>query len=104
MCLAQWEEPFGLTAIEANACGVPIIATRRGALPEIVQHGRNGFLVEQPKEAGQYIKNINQGHSTWSREAFEQRFTAEAMTDKYFGIYNSILHGTAQSLANSISR
>src|SRR4029078_7454920 len=46
----EWEEPFGLTMVEALACGTPIVAFRRGSVPELLQHGRTGFIVENVEE------------------------------------------------------
>jgi len=79
----DWPEPFGLVMIEAMACGTPIIAYRRGAVPGIVEHGHNGFVVEGLEDAVEAVRHVAQLSRKQCREVFEQRFTATRMAHDY---------------------
>ena len=75
----DWPEPFGLVMIEAMACGTPVIAFRRGSVPEVIDKGVSGFVVENEDEAVAAIKRIGELDRRRVRAAFEQRFTARRM-------------------------
>jgi glycosyltransferase involved in cell wall biosynthesis len=96
-CLApvDWPEPFGLNMIEAMACGTPTIAFRKGSVPEIIEDGVNGFIVESVEQAIEAVRRIPQVSRESCRNAFERRFTTERMTDDYLRIYEQQLawHG-----------
>jgi glycosyltransferase involved in cell wall biosynthesis len=79
----DWPEPFGLVMIEAMACGTPVIASRRGSVPEIIEHGVTGFIVENEAEAIDAIKRIPTLDRGQVRAAFERRFTARRMAESY---------------------
>ena len=79
----DWPEPFGLVMIEAMACGTPIIAYRGGAVPELVEHGHNGFVVERLEDAVEAVRHLAQLSRKRCREVFEQRFTARRMAHDY---------------------
>jgi hypothetical protein len=79
----DWPEPFGLVMIEAMACGEPVIAWRRGSVPEIVEHGVTGFIVDNEAEAIDAIKRIPTLDRRAVRAAFERRFTARRMAESY---------------------
>ena len=83
LALIQWEEPFGLFMVEALACGTPVIATRRGSVPEIIQAGKTGFIVKDYREAASTIKKIGQINRRICRLTAEKRFTTEIMADGY---------------------
>lgn len=86
-----WREPFGLTLIEAMACGCPVIAMNLGSIPEIVQNGKTGYVVEDVEgmiEAVQGIKNIDRAAC---REHALLNFNAEKMTDGYEEIYKKMI-------------
>ncbi|MDZ4248268.1 MAG: glycosyltransferase family 4 protein [Patescibacteria group bacterium] len=85
-----WEEPFGLVAIEAMACGTPVIAFKRGALPEIVVHGKTGFLVNSVDEMARAIKRIDQIDRAACRRHVEQHFSIERMVDRYERAYYAL--------------
>jgi glycosyltransferase involved in cell wall biosynthesis len=87
----EWDEPFGLTLIEAMACGTPVIAFRRGAIPEIVEHGVNGFIVDNASEAVQAVARIDEIDRAACRRSFEQRFNATRMADDYVQTYEAML-------------
>ena len=93
----DWPEPFGLVMIEALACGTPVIAYRRGAIPEIVQDGATGFVVNNQEEAIRAAQSIGNIDRRTCRAAFEQRFTVTAMVDNYLRVY----HRIARSLDDS---
>ena len=86
----SWPEPFGLTVIEAMACGTPTIAFRAGSIPEILKHGETGFVVEDEDKAVQYVQELANLDRRKVRMAFERSFTANRMVDQYIGIYERI--------------
>ena len=95
----QWEEPFGLTMTESMACGTPVIAFKRGSVPEVVKDGKTGFVVEpwdknnKPNLKGfiQAMKKIDQIDRRECREEVEANFNLEKMIDEYEKIYYKIL-------------
>lgn len=91
LALIQWEEPFGLFMTEAMACGTPVIATMRGSVPELVQHGKNGYIVENTVEAAinaiRVIECINRQDC---REVAEERFSVDAMSAGYLKVYEQV--------------
>jgi glycosyltransferase involved in cell wall biosynthesis len=87
----RWEEPFGLVMIEAMACGTPVIAFNKGSIPEIVQHNKTGFVVENEKEMLEEIKNINKINRADCREYVEENFTVEKMVEGYEKVYEKII-------------
>jgi len=89
----QWEEPFGLVMIEAMACGAPVIAFNRGSVPEIIKHGKTGFIVENEKEMVKAVKNIDKINRADCRRHVEKHFTIERMADGYEKAYEKIING-----------
>jgi glycosyltransferase involved in cell wall biosynthesis len=88
----DWPEPFGLAIIEAMACGTPVIARRRGSIPEVVDHGVTGFIFEEDDEAIDYIRDLLPSFSrTGCRKQFENRFLAKRMADDYLSVYRTLL-------------
>jgi glycosyltransferase involved in cell wall biosynthesis len=83
----DWPEPFGLVLIEAMACGTPVIAYRRGSVPEIITDGETGFLVENADQAVAAVKRLRDVSRRRCREVFEERFTAARMADDYLSMY-----------------
>ena len=79
----DWPEPFGLVMIEAMACGTPVVAYRGGAVPELVEHSHNGFVVERLEDAVEAVRQLAQLSRKRCREVFEQRFTARRMAHDY---------------------
>ena len=79
----DWPEPFGLVMIEAMACGTPVIAYRGGAVPELVEPGQTGFIVEGLEDAVEAVRRVAQLSRKRCREVFEQRFTAARMAHDY---------------------
>ncbi|MBW8743975.1 MAG: glycosyltransferase family 4 protein [Sphingomonas sp.] len=91
--LIGFEEPFGLSVIEAMACGTPVIAYNKGSMPELIEHGVTGFLVDTFDEAVAAIGRIGEIDRKACRRAVEQRFTVERMADRYLALYETILAG-----------
>jgi glycosyltransferase involved in cell wall biosynthesis len=83
----DWPEPFGLVMIEAMACGTPVIAWNRGSVPEVVEHGVTGYIVDSEEEALAALENIELIDRRTVRALFEQRFTARAMARSYSDLY-----------------
>jgi glycosyltransferase involved in cell wall biosynthesis len=89
----DWPEPFGLVMIEAMACGTPVIAWRRGSVPEIVEHGVTGFIVENEAEAIDAIGRIPTLDRRAVRVGFERRFTARRMAESYRKCFQRLVAG-----------
>ncbi len=87
----DWPEPFGLVQIEAIACGTPVIAFRRGAVPEIIEPGVTGCIVDNTVEALDAIPAVQRLEREKIRQNFEQRFSVERMARDYLQIYQKIL-------------
>jgi glycosyltransferase involved in cell wall biosynthesis len=87
----SWEEPGATAAIEALACGTPVIAMRRGALPEIVEHGVTGFLAEDEAEFAAYLPRAGELDPAACRRVAERRFSAAAMAEAYLRLYEEVL-------------
>ena len=86
----KWPEPFGLVMIEAMACGTPVIAFRHGSVPEIIEDGVSGFIVENEMEALARIACVHQLDRRGVRAAFERRFTARRMAEEYVHHYERL--------------
>ncbi|RYY23576.1 MAG: glycosyltransferase family 4 protein [Sphingomonadales bacterium] len=89
--LINFDEPFGLSVIEAMACGTPVIAINRGSMPELIDHGVTGMLVDSVGEAITALGTIHAIDRDAARRAVEARFSVEAMADKYIALYRRIL-------------
>ncbi|MDG4898708.1 glycosyltransferase family 4 protein [Mesorhizobium sp. WSM4976] len=83
----DWPEPFGLVTIEAMACGTPVVAFNRGAVPEVIDHGVSGLIVEGIDEAVDAVRRIGSLDRARVRNTFEKRFTVGRMCSDYLGIY-----------------
>jgi glycosyltransferase involved in cell wall biosynthesis len=94
----DWPEPFGLVMIEAMACGTPVIAFRRGSVPEVVDDGITGFVVDNEAEAIQATGRLGELERRNVRARFEERFTAKQMARGYLALYERL----ASSGANQI--
>jgi glycosyltransferase involved in cell wall biosynthesis len=86
----EWPEPFGLVMIEALACGTPVVAWRRGSVPEVLRHGKTGFIVDTIDEAVSAAKRIGEISRAECRREFEQRFDARRMAEDYVGLYSRL--------------
>lgn len=86
----QWEEPFGMAPIEALACGTPVVAMARGALPEIIEHGVNGFLANTEEEFEMYMQRVDEIDPEACRKSVEDKFSAHHMAEEYLKRYETI--------------
>jgi len=87
----NWPEPFGLVMIEAMACATPVIAYRSGSVPEVVEDGVTGFIVENEEEAVAAVRKLGQLDRRTIRARFEERFSARRMVLEYEGQYRKLL-------------
>ena len=90
----DWPEPFGLVVIEAMANGTPMIAFRRGSVPEIIDHGVTGFVVDSIEEAVAAIPLAKALDRSAIRRRFEERFSVERMARNYLALYREILRSS----------
>jgi glycosyltransferase involved in cell wall biosynthesis len=86
-----WPEPFGLVLIEAMACGTPVIAFNRGSVPEIIEDGLTGFVVQGKEEAVAATGRLSGLSRRAIRQRFEDRFTARRMARDYLMVYRSLI-------------
>ncbi len=86
----DWPEPFGLVMIEAMACGVPVIAINRGSVPEVIDDGVSGFIVEDETGAIGAVERLGELDRGRVRARFEERFTAKRMALDYLALYRGI--------------
>ena len=86
----EWDEPFGIVFVEALACGTPVISCPRGALPEIVRQGIDGFLVTDFKSACHAVERLNDINRQNCRERVMSHFSANVIVDKYENLYQSL--------------
>jgi glycosyltransferase involved in cell wall biosynthesis len=91
--LINFDEPFGLSVIEAMASGTPVIASRRGAMPELIDHGVTGFLVDDAASALAAIERVEAIDRAAVRQAVADRFTIDHMADAYIRLYRDIVGG-----------
>ncbi len=87
----QWDEPFGITMVEAMACGTPVVTFKRGSAPEVVAHGITGFVVETMDEFIDAVKHVDEISPQACHERAENMFTARGMVDNYERVYMKVL-------------
>jgi glycosyltransferase involved in cell wall biosynthesis len=87
----DWPEPFGLVMIEAMACGVPVIAFNHGSVPEVLEEGRTGFLVNDLDAAVRAVDRLPQLSRAAVRRRFEERFTARRMAEDHVALYERLV-------------
>jgi glycosyltransferase involved in cell wall biosynthesis len=89
--LVNFNEPFGLSVVEALACGTPVIASSRGSMPELIDHGTTGFLVDSVDEAVEAIGRVGEIDRANCRAAVSARFSVDRMADRYLDLYRAVL-------------
>jgi len=89
----DWPEPFGLVMIEAMACGTPIIAWNRGSVPEVIDEGITGRIVDSEQQASDAVEWARLADRACIRQVFERRFAAHTMARRYLDIYRHLLRG-----------
>jgi len=91
MHLINFDEPFGFSVVEAMACGTPVIARRRGSMPELVRHAENGYLVDSLEEAVCAVDAAQHLDRVAVRASVEHRFDVTRMVDEYLSLYHRVL-------------
>jgi glycosyltransferase involved in cell wall biosynthesis len=91
--LINFDEPFGLSVIEALACGTPVIAINRGSMPELIDHGVTGFLVDDLEGAVAAVARIGEIDRAACRAAVASRFSAQRMAEEYHALYGQVIDG-----------
>ena len=104
LMLGTWPEPFGLVAIESLATGTPVIGRRTGALPEIIEEGVDGFLVDDLGEAMLALDRIGDLDRTEIRRRTLERFSVERMTTAYEDVYRNLIAGPRGVVASAPAR
>jgi glycosyltransferase involved in cell wall biosynthesis len=89
----EWEEPFGIVMIEALACGTPVLAFARGAVPEVIEHGANGFLCHSLEAMAEAVSCIPSLDRRYCRESYEERFSDRVIVEQYERLYRSCARG-----------
>ena len=92
----QFDEPFGLSVIESMACGTPVIAFDRGSMPELIENGKHGFLVNTVDEAVNAVAHIPKIDRADCRRHVERYFTVERMVQEYIHVYERILSAESE--------
>ena len=86
-----WEEPFGMSVVEALACGTPVVAMNHGAMPEIIEHGVTGFLANSEAEFEAYMRRVDEIDPVVCRQSVAERFSAELMAERYVARYRTAI-------------
>jgi glycosyltransferase involved in cell wall biosynthesis len=89
--LINFDEPFGLSVVEAMACGTPVIAISRGSMPELIDHGLTGYLVDNCDEAVDAVGMVGDIDRRAVRAAVEERFSIDRMAERYVTLYEAVL-------------
>ncbi len=87
----NFNEPFGLSVVEAGACGTPVVAYNRGSMPEIIENGANGFLVGNVNSAVEAVGSLDAISRRKCRKIVQDRFSRARMVDNYISVYHKII-------------
>jgi len=101
---ADWPEPFGLVLIEAMACGCPVIAFNAGAIPEVIEEGVTGFIVDDEPGAIAAAARLSKLSRPAIRRRFEQRFTVRRMAQDYLAVYRELIDAASRSAKAPVAR
>ncbi len=91
LCPITWPEPFGLVLMESLACGTPVLTIRNGSVPEIMEHGKTGFIGESPDDLVEFVANLNQIDRQACRRHVEEKFSVKRMVDDYLAVYERLV-------------
>jgi len=86
-----WEEPFGMSVIEALACGTPVVAMNHGAMPELIEHGVTGFLANNEEEFEAYMKRVGEIDPEVCRDSVVEKFSGRLMAERYIERYRTAI-------------
>jgi glycosyltransferase involved in cell wall biosynthesis len=100
--LISFDEPFGLSLVEAMACGTPVIAFDRGSMPEIIRHGETGYIVDDIEGAINAVASVTSINRSTCRADVEKRFSNSRMARDYVRVYQEILNDGARDELQSI--
>ncbi len=100
----DWPEPFGLVMIEAMACGTPVIAYKCGSIPEVIDEGVTGFVVNSQEEAVKAVGKLPELSREECRKTFEKRFSVQAMTRDYISVYKSLIEQGNEDISKIIQK
>jgi glycosyltransferase involved in cell wall biosynthesis len=101
LCPVQWPEPFGMVMIEAMSCGTPVIAYPRDSIPELVEDGVSGFIVDDIPNGTKAVSGAAGLSRQQCRDYFERRFSAARMCEDYLGVYKSLVELNRESVTPS---
>jgi glycosyltransferase involved in cell wall biosynthesis len=99
----DWSEPFGLVMIESMACGTPVIAFNRGSVPEVIDHGLTGFVVEDVQGAVAALQRLDELSRTEIRAQFERRFSAKTMAQNYLDGYATLIEAERRPMLRRVA-
>jgi len=99
----SWPEPFGLVMTEAMACGTPTIAFRQGSVPEVLEDGLTGFIVDDVDEAVEAVAKLQDLYRPSIRSRFEERFSVTAMARDYCDIYRRLLATNGRNVPSGVA-
>jgi len=99
----DWPEPFGLSMIEAMACGTPVIAFNRGSVPEVIDHGVTGYICEDVQGAVGALQRLGELSRTEIRAQFERRFSAKTMAQNYVDSYTALLQAAKRPVLRRVA-
>ena len=94
----DWPEPFGIVMIEAMACGTPVVAWRCGSVPEVIDEGVTGRIVDNEDDAVAATREVMRYDRAAVRAVFERRFSSEVMAERYVRLYSQLARGRSQDL------
>lgn len=100
LCPVTWPEPFGLVLIESMACGTPVIALRNGSIPEVIEDGKTGFVVDTAEELIAKVHQIGQIDRRVCRHRVETRFSAQRVAQEYLSIYRALAEKPARATSD----
>jgi glycosyltransferase involved in cell wall biosynthesis len=98
----DWPEPFGMVMIEAMACGTPVIAMRSGSVPEVLEHGVTGFIVDTVEEAACAVSAAMALDRTAIRDVFMRRFTSQRMAADYVAVFKELCADQGKARASQL--
>ncbi|HEX7936284.1 MAG TPA: glycosyltransferase family 4 protein [Paraburkholderia sp.] len=99
----DWSEPFGLVMIESMACGTPVIAFNRGSVPEVIDHGVTGYIVEDVQGAVAALQRLDELSRTEIRAQFERRFSSKTMARNYVDAYSALIEATRRPILRQVA-
>jgi glycosyltransferase involved in cell wall biosynthesis len=99
----DWPEPFGLVMIESMACGTPVIAFNRGSVPEVIENGVSGFIVEDETSAVAAVNRLHTLPRSRVRQAFEDRFTSKRMAQNYVNAFEQLLRQKGRTMLREVN-